>query len=199
MPSKILYLGLDPPPDVLHYPVITTQQLDTPALSQALTLWPRFTHVLFTSKTTVRYWFETKPDFDKIAIAIGPATAKALFSRSITPILAPTPTQEGVLSLLQTIPNPYFFFPHSRKARSFLTDSLQAPCFSLDLYDTLFQVPHPLPNLADIDEIVFTSPSTVDGFLRIFGKLPRDKILTPIGPITAAYLKTHIGTLCCKT
>jgi len=191
MPRRILYLGLNPPPHVLHYPVITTQKLETPAISQALALWPHFTHVLFTSKTTVRYWFEIKPDFDKIALAIGPSTAAELLLRGITPLIAPVPTQEGLLALTRTLSNPYFFFPRSRKARPLLTDSLQDPFFALDLYDTLFQRPEPLPNFAEIDEIIFTSPSTVQGFLRIFGKLPRDKILTPIGPVTEEALRTH--------
>jgi uroporphyrinogen-III synthase len=50
-----------------------------------------------------------------------------------------------------------------------------------------------VPNLAAFDEIVFTSPSTIEAFLAIFGALPRDKILTPVGPVTEAALRLALS------
>ncbi len=58
-----------------------------------------------------------------------------------------------------------------------------------DLYDTVTQKLEPVPDLKTIDEIVFTSPSTVRGFLEIFGHLPQDKRWHAIGPITARALR----------
>jgi uroporphyrinogen-III synthase len=55
---------------------------------------------------------------------------------------------------------------------------------AIDLYDPIFQAPLPIPNLDEFDEIVFTSPSTVRAFLAIYGEIPKDKIIAPIGPIT---------------
>ena len=46
-----------------------------------------------------------------------------------------------------------------------------------------------LPDLNLCDEIVFTSPSTVDAFIDLCGSLPEDIQLTPIGPITKNKLK----------
>jgi len=60
-------------------------------------------------------------------------------------------------------------------------------------YDTTSVAPNPSLNLQQFDEIVFTSPSTVDAFIQFFKQLPHDKQLTCIGPITAAYLKSKIN------
>ena len=177
---KILYLGLDPPPGAVHYPVIYTKRLETSQFHEAAKLWARFTHVIFTSKTAVRYW-----PFDlqgKTIIAIGEKTAASIGKKDV--LVASESTQEGVLALLKTIDlmNAFLFYPRSKLARPLLSSAF--PMFVLDLYETLLQRPEPVPDLKLFDEIIFTSPSTVDGFLHIFGSLPRDKILTPIGPIT---------------
>lgn len=178
---KILNLGLRPKEGTFHYPVIRTEFCKD--LGQALELWPKFTHVIFTSQTTVEYW---PGPWDKHAIAIGEATACGLKKRGVEPLIAPFATQEGVIELIRGIKG-YFFIPRSRLARSALTDFLeknQIPFYALDLYDTHFQKLEPVPNLNQFDEIIFTSPSTVKGFLRIYGKLPKGKKLTAIGPIT---------------
>lgn len=185
--AKILYLGLNPPPNVIHYPVIRTEKIEGASLKEARSLWPQFSHVIFTSKTTVHYWFEETLDFDKTAIAIGDATAQKLREKGVFSLIAPFATQEGVVSLLEKEKISYLFFPHSKKARPFLLNYLkekQIRFFSLGLYDTHFQKPGPLPNLLEIEEIVFTSPSTVEGFFHIFRDLPKEIKLTSIGPIT---------------
>ena len=161
------------------------------AIEPALSLWPQFTHMIFTSQTAVHYW---PGPWDKPTIAIGQATAAALRARGCTPLIAPEATQEGIIALIAQLPG-YFFWPKSRLARSALTDYFQARIYALDLYDTLFQQLEPVPRLDDFDEILFTSPSTVEGFLRIYGELPQGKKLTPIGPVTGrridAYSKPH--------
>jgi uroporphyrinogen-III synthase len=177
--SKILYLGLRPKPGTFHYPVIRTRLLDASTPSD----WPLFTHILFTSQTAVEYW---PGPWDKGIIAIGGPTAAALKKRGLESLIAPFATQEGVIELIKGI-HGHFFIPRSRLARSSLTDYMQEnqiPYFALDLYDTYFQKLEPVPHLDDFDEIVFTSPSTVEGFLRIYGALPRTKKLSAIGPIT---------------
>ncbi len=210
MPDKrILYLGLDPqrwPAEgtLIHYPVIQTQRLDSLEVQRALQLWPQFTHVIFTSRSAVRHWWEVKDNFDKQAIAIGEGTAMELRLRGVEPLVAPEAIQEGVISLLeamtlrvcgQSLRDSFLFFPHSKRARSALLEYLTKrgiSFFSLDLYDTIFQKPEPVPSLDTIQEIVFTSPSTVDGFLQIFGSLPKNIRLTAIGPITRNYLDLYI-------
>lgn len=197
--KKILYLGLTPThwplsSYLVHYPVIRTEMLHTRELKRALLLWPQFTHVLFTSQSAVRYWWEVSCiPFDKQAIAIGRTTAEQLLSRDVRFLLAPEATQEGVIALLETLDlkNAFLFLPRSRKSRPLLSDYLKRkkiPFFSLDLYDTVSQKSEPIPSLESIGEIIFTSPSTAQGFLDIFGHFPKDKRLTPIGPITEQFL-----------
>lgn len=189
---KILYLGLRPKPGVYHYPVIRTEPCGD--IKTAFAIWNQFTHAIFTSQTTVEYW---PGPWDKRAIAIGAATASALRERGVASIISQAATQEGVINLIKDIKGGSFFLPHSKRARPNLIDYMQKnqiPFFSLPLYDTQFQKLEPVPNLNEFDEIVFTSPSTVEGFLRIYGKLPRDKKLTPIGPITQKALDQDMIT-----
>jgi uroporphyrinogen-III synthase len=185
---RILYLGLNPKPGTFHYPVIRTVYCGQ--IDQALTLWSQFTHIIFTSQTTVHYW---PGPWDKPTIAIGPATAAALHAKGINPLIAPEATQEGIIALISGMGG-CFFLPRSKRARSTLTDFMREkgiPFFALDLYDTVSQKLEPVPNLDDFDEIIFTSPSTVEGFLQIYGKLPKDKKLTPIGPVTERYVMNN--------
>lgn len=186
---SVLYLGIDAPQGVFHYPVIRTQKIESLELRGALAIQDRFTHLIFTSKNGVRYWHESGGAFSGIAIAIGHATAKELFQLGISSMIPSNATQEGVIALLETmsLENSLLFYPRSKLARPHLANYLQKRSIStcmFDLYDTVCQKLEPVPNLDLFDEIVFTSPSTVDGFLRIFGKLPRDKKLTAIGPVT---------------
>jgi uroporphyrinogen-III synthase len=190
----ILYLGLDPSrypsiKPILHYPVICTKKLMTPELLHAKTLWHQFTHVIFTSQTAVEFWSSEVTFSEKVVIAVGKATGYLLESRGISPLIAREETQEGVMALLEKLDlqGSYIFWPKSRLARPVLERFFvqnQVRYFALDLYDTITQKLEPVPNLSGVDEIVFTSPSTVRGFIEIYGSLPIDKKLTAIGPVT---------------
>jgi len=197
-----LYLGLDlewfPRKEkCLHYPVIRTEKMQSDALQKAFLLWAEFTHVIFTSKMAVRYWEDKCPWLGKTVIAIGESTGKELQERGVRPFVAKVETQEGVLSLLDEMDlrSAYLFLPRSKRSRPVLTQYLedkQIRYFALDLYDTVFQKIDPPPLLDEIDEIVFTSPSTVDAFLQIYGSLPKGKKLTTIGPITQRRVEENV-------
>jgi uroporphyrinogen-III synthase len=198
-----LYLGLDADryPLAIHYPVIRTEIIAGDALQKALSVASQFTHVLFTSKNTVRYWYQHGSVLkQQIAIAIGQVTAHELKIRGIIPLVSTLETQEGIIELFKTldVKNGYFFYPHSKKARPLLSNYLKNQkirFLSLDLYDTFFQKLEPIPCLNDVDEIIFTSPSTVEGFLQIFGKIPTSKKLSCIGPVTKKFLESVIRPL----
>ena len=109
-------------------------------------------------------------------------------------------TQEGLVELLKKSnwDNAYFLLPRSSLSREVLLHFLQERKINhraFDLYDTVIQKLEPISNLEDVDEIIFTSPSTVRGFLHIFGTLPRDKVLTAIGPITQRVLQKSLNAL----
>lgn len=194
---RVLYLGLDPKNICcVHYPVIRTEKIVGAELREAQALWPQFTHVIFTSQSAVGYW---EGDLrGKRLIAIGEATGEAIRKRGGAVVVARDATQEGVIDLLKSLDlrGAFLFMPRSKKARPNLAEFLKSyRSFVLDLYDTVFQKLEPVPKLEEFSEIVFTSPSTVEGFSRIYEKIPPKIKLTAIGPITQERLDLKIAEL----
>lgn len=194
---RTLYLGIDPPVDreVVHYPVIHIVPTINDQVRDVVARLPTYSHLLFTSKTAVRIFLTiTSPTHLRI-LCIGRKTGAELNARGFQPArIADDETSEGVVSLLEDedLENGHLLWPHSALSRPVIGDYLQnrgVPFTECHLYTTQSQRPEPIPNLNDFDEIVFTSPSSVDGFLAIYGSLPRDKVLTAIGPITKSKLE----------
>jgi uroporphyrinogen-III synthase len=211
--KKILYLGLDPSHfkaegELVHYPVIAIEPLSpfSSEIKSAFAHIAAATHFVFTSRNAVQIFFshfealkKKKEDLEgKVFIAIGASTAHSLKEKGVTVHwIAKQSTQEGVIELLkeQDLRNAFLFFPRSSLARSILLDFCkenQIRYIACDLYDTVFQCLKPIPDLKDFDEIVFTSPSTVESFLRIYKKIPIDKALSSIGSITKAALDKNL-------
>ena len=200
-----LYLGLKPPEDKIHYlhcPIIKTilhppENSDIQLGFQSI---PKYTHIIITSKTAARYFFQHLSHFkfnsqdllNKTFIAVGKKTADTLTENGIKKILiAEQETSEGIVSTLHQLQNTYVFWPHSQLSRPIISQFLKKQAIPFQeciLYTTITQIPTPVPNLDHFQEIIFTSPSTVDAFLEIYKALPSDKILTTIGPITRAKL-----------
>jgi uroporphyrinogen-III synthase len=208
---RTLYLGTDPSAfksegEVVHYPVIAICARDPhlPEITEAFADLQHYTHLLFTSKHTVRIFMHNLQVFGmhsdnlkgKQILAIGTVTAAHLAAHAIDPThVAEDETQEGMIELFkaQDLQNAYLFYPRSSLARKVLDEYLQTRhvrCSACSLYDTVPQCLEPVPVLEDFDEIVFTSPSTVDAFLRIYDNLPKNIKLTAIGPITLYKIST---------
>ena len=219
MKKKILYLGIDPPIEVhskyifdkenselIHYPIIKTVPLKKSDLFLAFKNFLHFTHIIFTSKTTVRIFFETLKDlpfsFKEISqkqyIVVGKSTAHALKEHAIAPKwIAEEETAAGIVALLKSLnlTSSFIFFPHSKLSRNTIITFLLNENLKFEeseFYDTIPFKSGPLPDLKMVDEIVFTSPSTVDAFLTFFKTLPQNKILTPIGPVTNLRLEKNL-------
>lgn len=197
---KVLYLGTDPEnyqhiEGLIHYPIIKTVPLKVP--SHLRDDFPDYTHILFTSKNAVTIFFQAFEGSleKKQIVAIGKGTAAKLEQEGHTPhLVASQESQEGMIELLrsQDLNDAYIFYPRSSLARKNLENFMIQQGIRhqiCDLYTTVFQKPDPLPDLAQFDEIIFTSPSTVKAFLAVFGSIPRDKKLTCIGSITVEELK----------
>ncbi|HUD01320.1 MAG TPA: uroporphyrinogen-III synthase [Rhabdochlamydiaceae bacterium] len=194
-----LYLGTDPEntEGLIHYPVIKTVPLEIP--SHIREDFPDYTHILFTSKNAVAIFLTQFQRLEKKQIiAIGKSTAAKLTQEGFAPhFIASDESQEGVIELLkaQDLHDAYIFYPRSTLARKklekFMVDRgiRHQVC---DLYETVFQKPKPFPDFSTIDEIIFTSPSTVKGFIAAFGAISSNKKLTCIGPITEEELKKFI-------
>lgn len=200
---KVLYLGTDPSrykakeAQIIHYPVIQIVPRMDFCVKAAYSKLSTFTHLLFTSKNTVQVFFQqldslgiSKDFLQAITIiAIGQVTASYVEKYTYCSFVAKQETQEGIVAFLHTqfLEKTHFFFPRSSLSRNVIIDFFQKSnilfqdCF---IYDTVTQKNQPIPRLEEIDEIVFTSPSTVKSFLEIFFTIPLDKKLTAIGPIT---------------
>lgn len=207
--KTILYLGLEPPSEkegqrLHHFPVIriVPRPAGDPNIVRFYENLLACTHLLFTSKQAVRIFFQYLSVFHgssksaqcaKIA-AVGRSTALEVAKHGLkASFVAAEETAEGLCeALMQEMdPSHVFAWPHSALSRRVIPDFLDANGARYSdcvFYDTHFIQPSPAPSLNEIDEIVFTSPSTVEGFLRAYGELPKDKALTALGPITQKVL-----------
>lgn len=189
--SRILYLGTDPSrygQKVFHCPLIATQPLPLP--EKILDAWDQFTHLVVTSPNAAHLLKKHDLSGKKI-LAIGKGTAQILGECFA---ISHPETQEGMIALLKglDLQESYVLYPRSSIARPLLANYLKEEGIrhvTCDLYETIFLKPDPLPNLADFDEIVFTSPSTVKAFVAAVGEVPRHVKLTCIGPITEKELR----------
>ncbi len=207
--GKALYLGLDPSHwqtehELIHAPIIETIPFpyDSEPVLRMLENFSRFTHFIFTSKTTVRYFLEAiafhnlSPSVlnTKHVISIGKATQKSLRDQGIdscNPIIA---TQEGIIVYLEKldIRRCHLCIPRSSLARKVLDVYLkkrQIPFFAFSLYETRMKLIAKNINIDEFDEIIFTSPSTVDAFFTQFLSIPGKFFLRSIGPITEKHLE----------
>ena len=200
--EKILYLGLDPSRFattklLVHCPLI---QIVPKKILKPLSLpITSYTDFVFTSREAVMRWNTLMPPpWIQRTLAIGQATALLLPANTL---VAPHATQEGMAQLLRSLHHAHHLtehkmhclWPRSQKARPVLTTLCRQwniSLHTLDLYDVQPQQPNPLPSLEDFTEIVFTSPSCVDAFLKIFGTFPRHIQLTAIGPMTQHKIQT---------
>lgn len=213
--KKVLYLGLAHPyhhleGEIIYYPIIkiVPRSFDNLMIQNAYKDFHHYTHLVITSKTTIPLIFDFAASYgidlsdikEKQVIAVGRATAAAAARygmRSVMPIS--DETSEGIVATLevQDLSNAYLFWPHSALSRQVLPDFFKSKkikyCECI-FYETLPNWEQPPPNfeLDSIDEIVFTSPSTVDAFVEIMGPIPWNKQITPIGPITDNHLQNLI-------
>jgi len=205
---SLLYLGLDPSryktdKAITHLPLIeiVPRPLTCPKLTMQFSELPHYTHILFTSQTTVDLFITACAHYEQsrpkaAVIAIGRATAERLKRARIDVTLtAKEKTQEGIMDALSGLnfDTSYIFYPRSSRARANLTHYLAARSIRhqvCDLYDTHLRRPDTCPNPDHFEHIVFTSPSTVDAYLELYKKLPHPQKIITLGPVTEKYILT---------
>lgn len=172
-------------------------------ITQAFENFKTYTHLIFTSRNAVSIFFDLAASFNlpleeiksKIVAVVGQRTAEKLMGyQLIANYIAEEETAEGIVKVLKNLDLQYshVFLPQSSLARPVISDWLKEQnikCTSCYIYDTEFNLPKDLPDLADFEKIVFTSPSVVNAFLKAYGSLPLDKMLIPIGSVTDQHLK----------
>lgn len=198
---KALYVGTNPShvttkKTVIHFPVIQTVLLDIHSMEHIWSDFLEYTHILFTSKNSVPFFLQAVSRFSlesyvsqKKILAIGHITADHLSQAGMVPAHIACPeTQEGVGSLIRQLDRDiYLFYPRAKQARSYLETFLAQMEIRhqiCHLYETVAYPHQAVPSLDEFDEIIFTSPSTIKYFIHFFSKIPKDKRITCLGPVT---------------
>jgi len=200
--EKLSKLGAVP----LETPLISFSLPETiePA-KQAIKEIHKYDWLIFTSKNGVDFFFQLleepikMEDLPKIAV-VGKKTAKALERIGIEPALVPEKfVAEGLIEELKPLVAPYerVLLVKGNLARPILKQSLEeigACVTDAVVYETKLnsegkQETIDLLIKGKIDVITFTSPSTVQGFMKIlegldWHQLLKHSVIACIGPIT---------------
>ncbi len=211
-----LYLGVDPThfksdKEIVHMPLIkiVRRQVDSKELMKIFEHIPDYTHIVFTSKSSVRIFLAyfkrhghlVKELLGKHIIAIGHMTAYYLKEEGLLPsYIAADETEEGVVKVLASLDlkDAYVLLPKSSVPRTLLTHFLvehevrHQVCV---LYDALEEIPEEPIDLELIDEVVFTNPLTVEVFFSLYAEIPSFIKLHPLGNVTREALRAKIKDL----
>ncbi|MCY3575747.1 MAG: uroporphyrinogen-III C-methyltransferase [bacterium] len=158
----------------------------------------RYDWVIFTSPTGVARLFEHLRDARSLGgvrvAAIGPGTAAALADRNVVADLIPEQyVAEALLEALSGEVGPdgagRVLIPRAETARDVLPDGLAAMGWDVDVVPAYRTVapgadPAAAALLADAEVITFTSSSTVNNFVDMYGADAVPEVVASIGPIT---------------
>jgi uroporphyrinogen III methyltransferase/synthase len=206
VPGKnILYLGTNPSHyrkfgTIIPWPVIDIKPVifdekQRNKLKEDLT---RADLVVVTSRFGVECFMKTLKGgtfAEKKFVAIGTHTADCLLEYGIIPfVVAQEETARGLLEALlevMDVKGKYILFPRSSLPNPFLKDALTengAKVMEWAIYENIKPPKRNLPDIS-IDQVIFTSPSTVKNFLIDYGTIPAHWDILAKGPVTAQALK----------
>jgi len=190
----ILFTGLEPyrclvPGKIVHYPLIEIQPIE-------FTVTPEiYGGVIFTSKQAVRAYcrkYRILPG--QTVISIGPSTTRELKKYgSAVNYMPDVPDSDGVKELIERLKLKKLFYPCSSLSRNALHDMKNVE--TVVVYRTVDKK-QPRLRLQRFSAIVFSSPSTVKSFFRIYKSIPKSMVVYVYGKHTAATLKGyHVQTV----
>lgn len=192
---KILYTGLtSPDATYIHTPLIEIVPVDdaTP-LRRAIADIDSYDYVLFTSRYAAKFVEGLSVRHTKI-VSIGRTTTKALHQIGVEEVSeVEEDNSYGVVSWFSSQSRGRVLIPRSNLALPIIPEGLRQLGFEVDCVTAYINRMPENPkkvNLDEIDRIVFTSPSTIDNFIRLYGTLPEKKVLVTRGPITEQHLQT---------
>ena len=192
---KTLYTGLtSPDADYIHTPLIEIVPVDdNTMLRRAITDIDSYDYVLFTSRYAAKYVGAFSVRHTRI-VSIGRTTTKALYQIGVEEVSeVEEDNSYGVVSWFSSQSRGRVLIPRSNLALPIIPEGLRQQGFEVDCVTAYInRMPeHPKKvNLDEIDRIVFTSPSTIDNFVSLYGALPENKELITRGPITEQHLQT---------
>lgn len=188
--ERTLYTGLVcTRSDYIHTPLIEIEPVsyDVPAVQN-------YDYLLFTSRYAVKHW---KGGFAAKIVSIGPTTTQALKDAGAQDILQVEKDDSyGVVDYFKSVSRGRVLIPRSNLALNIIPDRLKQLGFDVDtliIYKNVY--PHHVRrvNLANIQRVVFTSPSTIDNFIKTYGELPVHIKYETRGTVTANHLKSRLN------
>lgn len=206
--KRILVTGTDPDRfrsrgEMIHVPMIEIRPVrNFAAVDAAIKRLAMYDGIIFTSKHAVRYFLDRgkvkikhlKTFKKKEIMAIGKTTAGALreYGLSATRV-ALEESSEGMVKMLRRFPcnGTRFLVPRSNLSNDKMIRALREIGVKADAV-TVYRNVRPKINKLDlsrVDEIVFTSPSTVKNFLNTYRKIPKPIQVWAMGPVTRSYLE----------
>lgn len=192
-----MFTGLTPPDaECIHTPLIEiTAVEDDSALQHAAHEIDRYDYVLFTSRHAARYVGAMFAHARRI-VSIGSTTTAALYKIGVKEVQqVDDDNSYGVIAWFRRQPCGRVLIPRSNLALPIIPEGLQELGFEVDCITAyLNRMPAHARKICldEVDRIVFTSPSTIDHFIRLYGALPEGKKLATRGPVTEQYLQTMI-------
>ena len=198
-----LFTGLTPPDaDCIHTPLIEIAPVgDDAALQSAARDIDRYDYVLFTSRFAVKHFCPLLAHASSVmrhpsVVSIGNATTAALYKVGVKEVQqVDVDNSYGVIAWFRSQPRGRVLIPRSNLALPIIPEGLQELGFKVDCITAYVnRMPeHPQKICLDeVDRIVFTSPSTIDIFIRLYGSLPKGKVFETRGPVSEQYLQTMI-------
>ena len=190
-----LYTGLtSPDANYIHTPLIEIVPVDDDTqLLRAIADIDSYDYVLFTSRYAAKYVGALSVMHTRI-VSIGRTTTKALHQIGVEEVEeVEEDNSYGVVSWFSRQPRGRVLIPRSNLALPIIPEGLRQLGFEVDCitaYNNRMPEHPKKVNLDEIDRIVFTSPSTIDNFIRLYGALPEKKELVTRGPITEQHLQT---------
>ncbi|MCX8029684.1 MAG: uroporphyrinogen-III C-methyltransferase [Brevinematales bacterium] len=189
---------------IFHIPMVKIVPLDDYSeLKMYITRVSKgeFDWIVFCSRYGVLYFFKSllEMGFDSRTLgsvkisAIGMSTANALKNHGIIPDLVPqNESSEGLLEAFRNVPRGRIFMPRSDLSDKGLGNGFKNLGFEVEeciAYRNI--MPQGLPDIefSLIDEIIFTSPSTIRNFIKRYNKIPENVNIRCIGPKTENELR----------
>ncbi len=188
---------------LIHFPMITIRAAKISTTRAVIARLKKADIILLTSRCGVKYFFEflvsQKFSFDNLRsksfVVIGAETEKQLgiygFSANL---IAKDETSEGLFVEIKRafkLKGKSIIFPRSSLSNPYLKKNLQKTGAKVDeivVYENIKPAKKELPK-DKIDQVIFTSPSTLNNFLADYGQIPKEWTILAKGKRTQLELK----------
>lgn len=207
--KRTLYTGLTcTNDDYIHTPLIEIHPLGKGSIEQQLLVEAianirKYNYLLFTSRHAVNAFFSICDNINSLKniqiVSIGETTSQAIRDHGISEIAQVEKDDSyGVIDYFkeQNAEEKHILFPRSNIALPLIPNGLRELGYTVDAvvaYQNLMPKNPRRVNLSNIRRIVFTSPSTIDNFIAVYGSLPSNKEYITRGRITEEYLNNLLN------